>query len=110
MIGTPGCIGAGLHCMHVNLVCRIGLLLSMIHFIQEMGRCGRDPYSEHENTYTIAFHLHDYVYLVERLYVVDNNQPNCSIDNCKHPKQFITIDEESKYNFFPRQTQNAVHT
>ena len=97
MIGTPGCIGAGLDCNHVNLVCRIGLPTSIIHFIQEMGRCGRDPYSSYPNTYTIVFHLHDYVYLIERLYKVENDCENNKTRDTNDKQRFITVEEERKY-------------
>ena len=40
LLGTPGYIGAGLHCASVDLVCHVGLPSSLIHFIQEMGCCG----------------------------------------------------------------------
>ena len=42
MLGTSGCIGAGLDCDDVHLVCRIGLATSVLNLIQEMGRCERE--------------------------------------------------------------------
>ena len=60
LIGTPGCIGAGLDCDSVSYVKRLGIPASIIDFIQEMGRCGRSNNIKNicQNTYTIALRLH----------------------------------------------------
>ena len=94
LLGTPGCIGAGLDCSTVDLVCRVGLPSSIIHFIQEMCRCGRSSNSSN-NTFSIIFHLNDYVYLVERLYVIDNENSN----NVNHnpDAELMTKKEERQY-------------
>ena len=62
LIGTLGCIGAGLDCDYVQLVTRIGFPTSIIDFIQEMGRCGRQQshHNDH-NAFAIIFTLNDYV-------------------------------------------------
>ena len=41
LLGTSGCIGTCLDCFLVNVVNRVGLPISCIHFIQGMGHCGR---------------------------------------------------------------------
>ena len=77
LIGTPGCIGAGLDSSDVQLVHRIGLPNSIVHFIQEMGRCGRaNNDNERDDTFSLIFTLSDYVYLCERLYVIDSEESN----------------------------------
>ena len=77
LLGTSGCIGAGLDCPDVHLVVRMGLPTSIINFIQEMGRCGRTlpttNTSESIDQFHIIFTIHDYVYLFERLYIIDND-------------------------------------
>lgn len=90
MIGTPGCIGAGLDCSSVNLVCRLGFPTSLVHFIQEMGRCGRSNNINRSNTFSLCFHLNDYVYLIERLYIT-NEQPTQSHNN------ILTVEKERQY-------------
>ena len=83
LIGTHGCIGAGLDCASVNLVTRLGLPTSITHFIQEMGRCGRNGFDVGIfNTFGIVFQLSDYAYLVERLCAVEEDcNDNCTNDN-----------------------------
>ena len=77
MLGTSGCIGAGLDCDDLHLVCRIGLPTSVLNFIQEMGRCGRQGNNDSTandgvvDTMSIIFILNDFVYLKERLFVID---------------------------------------
>ena len=77
MLGMPGCIGADLDYDDIHLVCRIGLWTSILHIIQEMGRCGRksnDRGKEQacvQDIMTIIFTLSDFfVYLNEHLFVV----------------------------------------
>ena len=74
LIGTPGCIGAGLDCTAVVLVKRLGLPTGIIDFVQELGRCGRDLEKQDQNCYNIIFTLADYVYLVERLFKIEKSK------------------------------------
>ena len=75
LIGTPGCIGAGLDCSDVKLVKRIGLRISIIDMVQEMGRCGRLGITDMNiNLYSMIFTLSDYTYLIERLYVCETTE------------------------------------
>ena len=46
LIGTSGCIGAGLDCSNVHYIYRFGNPPSIIDFIQEMGRCGRNTHRQ----------------------------------------------------------------
>ena len=99
LLGTPGCIGAGLDCVNVTLVSRLGLPTSIIHLIQEMGRCGRkDSTDSSKNEYCILFQLSDYTYLVERLYSTkrddDTSNYNNGIDNMEHQNTILTKEEE----------------
>ena len=74
MIGTSGCIGAGIDCDDISLVARLGMPTSLMHLIQEMGRCGRNTSGEYQNIlncYHIIFTLKDFVYLNERLFYED---------------------------------------
>ena len=90
LIGTPGCIGAGLDCDQVHLVCRVGMPNSILDFIQEMGRCGRNrgPPSL-SNTissdwYSLSINLKDYVYLIERIFITnDKNQTQNTLNTQK---------------------------
>ena len=50
LIGTTGCIGAGLDCVDVHLVIRFGLSTNIINFIQEIGRCGRQDSGQSSDT------------------------------------------------------------
>ena len=71
LIGTSGCIGAGIDCDDISLVARLGMPTSLMHLIQEMGRCGRNASGEYENTlncYHVIFTLKDFFYLNERLF------------------------------------------
>ena len=96
MLGTPGCIGAGLDCSYVDLVCRVGLPTSIIHFIQEMGRCRRCINNANDNVFTIIFHLNDYVYLIERMYIIETEgNDTTTINNNKN--DLMTKQEERKY-------------
>ena len=49
LIGTSGCIGAGIDCDDISLVARLGMPTSLMHLIQEIGRCGRNMSGEYEN-------------------------------------------------------------
>lgn len=74
LLGTTGCIGAGLDCDDIRLVIRNGLPTSLINFIQEMGRCGRNRSCiEQNNTPSdhcvIVFNLGDFTFLEERLFI-----------------------------------------
>ena len=83
LIGTSGCIGAGLDCDEVKLVFRVGLPTSILNLIQEMGRCGRkkeNDISTNKNIFDINFSLSDYVYLNKRLYVIEDNLNE--VDDC----------------------------
>jgi hypothetical protein len=76
LIGTSGCIGAGVDCNDVHLVARMGMPTSIIHLIQEMGRCGRSTQGEYEmihNEYHLMFNLKEFVYLNERLFYEDDS-------------------------------------
>ena len=90
LIGTPGCIGAGLDCDYVQLVTRIGIPSGIIDFIQEMGRCGRQPAHRDEfNSFTLVFTLNDYVYLMERMFVIDSSDEN-------NEERVMSVEEERK--------------
>ena len=95
LLGTPGCIGAGLDCAYVDLVCRVGLPSSLIHFIQEMGRCGRSSNSEN-NTFSIVFHLNDYVYLIERMFLTDKDNTGNNTTTSNH-HNLMTKEKERQY-------------
>ena len=86
MIGTTGCIGAGLDCPDVHYILRMGPPTSIISFIQEMGRCGRISHLEEieqhfNNSFQIVFSFKDYVYLFERIYYTDNNENESQYNN-----------------------------
>ena len=75
LIGTPGCIGAGLDCNAVSFVKRLGIPTGVIDFAQELGRCGRDVSdTATSNCYSINFTMNDYVYLVERLFKIEKKK------------------------------------
>ena len=109
LLGTSGCIGTGLDCDDVTLMVRLGLPTSLLHLIQEMGRCGRkrntiDGLATTMNCYHVMFTLNDYVYLTERLYMndiqidteEDRNNPDESSNSIEiDPEPIIlSIDEE----------------
>ena len=82
LLGTPGCIGAGIDSDMVNLVCRLGMSTSILNLIQEMGRCGRKRYDLQqmsmmsiEDSMCISFSMEDYVYLNQRLFIIDEDDP-----------------------------------
>ena len=92
LLGTPGCIGAGLDCESVSLVSRVGLPTSITHLIQEMGRCGRNlNRTDVQNTFGIVFQLSDYVYLIERLYKIESTNENTQTSD-----SILSIEEERK--------------
>lgn len=86
LIGTPGCIGAGLDCHHVNFVKRMGLPTSIIDMVQEVGRCGRaNDNNSDPNVYSIIFTLNDYTYLIERLYKIkEKDESNDESETCEN--------------------------
>ena len=103
LLGTAGCIGAGLDSNHVHLVQRVGMPTSRLNLIQEMGRCGRKLTGEYmtiENCYHVLYNLRDFVYLNERLFLSDEdeieneeeNNDECSAST----NDIISIDEERK--------------
>lgn len=84
LIGTSGCIGAGLDSDDVKYVIRLGMPTSVMNFIQEIGRCGRRISTGEEinivqDCALVAFNLMDYVYLVERLYIIENDNDQDTI-------------------------------
>ena len=73
LLGTTGCIGAGLDCEHVRLVICNGIPTSIINFIQEIGRCGRNRHcieqaNEPTDCCVLLFNLKDILYIEERIY------------------------------------------
>ena len=115
LLGTPGCIGAGIDCDLVNLVCCLGMSTSVLNLIQEMGRCGRKRYDTQDmsmrsiqDSFCISFSIEDYVYLNQRLYIIDEDEDNGDViandtneegsvndDGIGHDNRLIlTIDEE----------------
>ena len=100
LIGTPGCIGAGLDCDSVTYVKRIGIPSTIIDFIQEVGRCGRsnDDIGIRTNTYSMTFTLNDYVYLVERLFKckssIEKESDSNASRNLRIKNHILTKDEE----------------
>ena len=101
-----GCIGAGLDCDDVHLVCRIGLSTSILNLIQEMGRCGRKVNNTDneqalvQDTMTIIFTLSDFVYLNERLYVIeiDDNKEGVEPTNVEDNQDIsiLSVNEQRK--------------
>lgn len=97
LIGTPGCIGAGLDCSDVTVVCRLGLPTSIINFIQEMGRCGRHNDSIHEfDLFQITFTIEDYVYLIERAYKIDSEKSTSGSVVSENNYGILSPEEERK--------------
>ena len=62
----------------MHLVIRLGLPTSILHLIQEMGRCGRErnmnALQNNDDCYHVMFTLQEFVYLTERLYLNDIKQ------------------------------------
>jgi hypothetical protein len=78
LLGTSVCIGAGIDCSNVKHVMRIGMPMSIINFIQEMGHLGREQgrvedtsNNKIQDDITLIITLYDYV--SERLYTVNDN-------------------------------------
>lgn len=113
LLGTSGCIGAGIDCSNVKHVMRIGMPTSITNFLQEMGRCGRKQGRVEDTSnniiqddITIIITLYDYVYLHERLYIVNDNdeigdndhnesiETNVNGDNNDTANGILTIEEE----------------
>ena len=89
LLGTLECIGTGIDCDDAYLMIRLGLPTSLLHLIQEMGRCGRNKnyintQQIHNNCYHVMFTLQEFVYLTEILYLND-------ITEYKTTKILITI-------------------
>ena len=87
LIATASCVGAGLDCSDVYCVIRDGFPTSIMHFSQELGRCGRAR-SVGKNGYSDNFELivnmDSFIYLNERLYVTEKT------DNCDSVKVITT--------------------
>ena len=103
LLGTAGCIGAGLDSNDVHLVQRVGMPTSRLNLIQEMGRCGRKITGEYvgiSNCYHVIYNLKDFVYLNERLYTsteehLDENNVTSDISS-EVNDEIISIDDERK--------------
>ena len=111
LLGTSGCIGTGIDCDDVHLMLRLGLPTSLLHLIQEMGRCGRsinalEDGQSKKNCYHVMFTLQDFVYLTERLYLRDiieeteeqidqsSEEQNSNLRNEEEDDNIISKDEE----------------
>ena len=109
LLGTSGCIGTRIDCDDVHLVIYLGLPTSILHFMQEMGRYGRNHNIELQQTnidcYHVIFALEEFIYLTERLYLNDINevsedQEGDTNDKDNNPEvnstelTIISIDEE----------------
>ena len=97
LIGTTGCIGAGLDCKDVHYILRMGTPSSIIGLIQEMGRCGRNVHSTESNTtiknsIDIVFNIKDYIYLYERCYHIDSDDSIESLQDCEQKNKFIYVE------------------
>lgn len=96
LIGTSGCIGAGLDSSEVHSVVRIGCPSSIINLIQELGRCGRNRSLSHEPNQDwclFLVNLSDYVYMNQRLFIVKEND-NQTLNECD---TIISKKEERNY-------------
>ena len=80
LLGTSGCVGTGVDCDDVHLMLRLGMPTSVLHLIQEMGRCGRKRRNAlelggmNDNCYHVMHALQDFVYLTERLHMNEITQ------------------------------------
>ena len=77
LIGTSGCIGAGVDSEDITLVAHVGMPTSLMHFIQEMGRHDRMIQNENENAKNTCHHMNDlkeFGSLNERLYFEDDKE------------------------------------
>ena len=88
LVGTTGCIGAGLDCNDVHYIVRMGIPNSIISFIQEMGRCGRNLHTtsnsdSSNDSFDILFNIRDYIYLYERCFKIEatREDDSCVSDN-----------------------------
>lgn len=86
LIGTTGCIGAGLDCKDVHYILRMSTPSSIVALIQEMGRCGRNVHSAEsnhlvENCMDIVFNIKDYIYLYKRCYHMESDDSIQPPDN-----------------------------
>ena len=112
LLGTPGCIGAGIDSDMVNLVCRLGMSTSILNFIQEMGRCGRKRHDiQHMSMMTIqdsmciSFSMEDYVYLNQRLFIIEEddtvanecNEDETQVNEVDEECSILTIEEERRF-------------
>ena len=104
LLGTAGCIGAGLDSDDVHLVQRIGMPTSRLNLIQEMGRCGRKTTGEfinNTNWYHVIYNLKDFVYLNERLFVKDEEEVQDNDDEIQESSdisnnEILSIDDERR--------------
>lgn len=78
LVGTSGCIGAGLDSKDITTVIRIGISPSIIHFVQELGRCGRTTDTNRHDFFQVIFNVDNFVYMLEHIYKLeeDNNDSN----------------------------------
>ena len=103
LLGTAGCIGAGLDNNDVHLVQRVGMPTSRLNLIQEMGRCGRKTNGEYlgiHNCYHVIYNLKDFVYLNERLHMttevnLDENDLSTDVSS-ERDNEIISIEDERK--------------
>ena len=113
LLGTSGCIGTGLDCDDVHLMLRLGLPTSLLHLIQEMGRCGRnsnviEPLGTLPNCYHVMFTLYDYVYLTERLYINDI-QSQTEEENVSSEDNTATDNNENIYTIISKEEERSMH-
>ena len=111
LIGTAGCIGAGLDCHDVHLVTSMGIPMNLINFIQEMGCCGRSVPSASNATSTIdsfniVFSINDFLYIHKRI----NDEENDSAQGDCTNMASVAVDESdliiSKKNFKDMELRN----
>ena len=75
LFATASCIGAGLDSKDVRKVIREGFPPSILDFIQEMGRCGRnvndmsDNHMGSKDEYKLILSLNEFIYMYERIYL-----------------------------------------
>ena len=84
LLGTTGCIGAGLDCDDVRLVIRNGVPNSIVNFIQEIGRCGRNRECLNQNNTAsdhcvLLYNVEDFCYMEQRIHSGSNDD-----DSKKH--------------------------